>query len=103
MQKATGVPIRQLASRVAKRRAEASTREPIDGCRMAIGPLDCVEAIVLHARFFDWINHGEVSLAATLRTAKGLAPTVDVRKADDVQCGIPEHPAVERRFDIWIP
>ena len=53
MQKATGVPIRQLASRVAKRRAEASTREPIDGCRMAIGPLDCVEAIFLHARFFD--------------------------------------------------
>ena len=97
MQKATGVSIGQLASRVVQRRAEASTREPIDGCRMAIGPLDCVEAIVLHACFFDWINHGEVPLAATLRAAKGLVPIVDVLKAADVQWGIPEHTAVQRR------
>jgi hypothetical protein len=72
MQKARGVAIRQLASRVVQRRAEASTREPIDACSTAIGPLDCVEAIVLHACFLYWINHGEVCLAAILRAAKGL-------------------------------
>lgn len=84
-------------------RVEASTRELIDGCSMAIGPLDCVEAIVLHACFFDWINHGDVRLAAKLRAAKGLAAIADVLKATDVQWGIPEHTAVQDGLDIWIP
>jgi hypothetical protein len=51
MQKATGVSIRQFASRVVQRRAEASTREPIDGCRMAIGPLPyCEQLKILRTR-----------------------------------------------------
>jgi hypothetical protein len=36
-----------------------AAREAIDGRSMALGPLDCVQAIVLHAGFLDRLNHGE--------------------------------------------
>jgi len=32
---------------------KTSTREPIDGCGVALEPLNCVETIVLHAGFLD--------------------------------------------------
>jgi hypothetical protein len=60
---------------------------------VALGPLDCVEAIVLHAGFLDRLYHGEVGLAATLRAAKGLAAIVDLLKAANASIsGIAEHP-----------
>jgi hypothetical protein len=62
---------------------------PINGCGMALGPLDCVEAIVLHAGVVYRLYHGEVGLTATLRAAKGLAAIVDFLKAADAQRGIP--------------
>jgi len=41
----------RLTARVVDRRATASSREPIDSSRVALGPLDCVKPIVLHAGF----------------------------------------------------
>lgn len=67
MHKATGFISGSSLPEWSRGRVEASTRELIDGCSMAIGPLDCGEAIV------------------------------DVLKATDVQWGIPEHTAVQRR------
>jgi hypothetical protein len=55
---------------------------------MALGPLDCVEAIVLHAGFRDRLNDGEVGLTVTPRATKGLAAVVDFLKATDAQRGI---------------
>lgn len=55
---------------------------------MAHGSLDCVQAIVLHAGFLDRLNDGQVSLAATLRAAKSLAPIVHFLKATNAQRGI---------------
>lgn len=52
---------------------------------MALGPLDRVEAIVLHGGFLDGLYHGEVGLAATLRAAKGLAPIVDFLQTGQVR------------------
>jgi hypothetical protein len=57
---------------------------------MALRPLDCVEAIVLHAGFLDRLYHGQVGLAATLGAAKGLAAIVDILKAADAQRRIPQ-------------
>jgi len=55
---------------------------------MALRPLDCVQVIVLHARFLDRLYHGELGLAATLRATKGLAAIVDILKTTDAQRGI---------------
>jgi hypothetical protein len=40
---------RQLTTRVVDRHSKGSTAKPIDGLGMALGLLDCVETIVLHA------------------------------------------------------
>ena len=55
---------------------------------MALGLLDCGEAIVLRAGFLDGLYHCEVGPASTLRAAKGLAAIVDFLKAPDAQRGI---------------
>ena len=54
----------------------------------ALGPLDCVKAVVLHTGFLGRLDHGQVGLAATLRAAKGLAAIVDFLKAPDTQRSI---------------
>jgi hypothetical protein len=50
-----------------------ATGEAVDCSGVTLGPVDCVQAIVLHAGFPDRLNDGQVGLAATLRAAKGLA------------------------------
>ncbi len=88
---------RQLTARVVNRRAPASTCEPIDGYGVVLGPLDCVQAIVMHSGFLDRLYHGQVRLTATLRAAKGLAPIVDFLKAADAQRGIWGSTATQQR------
>ena len=48
-------------------------------------PCAPVKAIVRHAGFLDRLNHGEISLAATLRAAKGLAAIVDFLQPGQVR------------------
>ena len=83
-----GLAPRQLTAGVVDWHATASSREPINGCGVALWSLDGVQAIVLHAGFLDRLNDGEIGLAGTLRAAKGLAAIVDVLKASDAQARI---------------
>ena len=56
------------------------------GCRLvALRVVERVQPIVGHAAFFDRLDQGQVSLAATLRAAKGLGAVVDFLKAPDAQ------------------
>jgi hypothetical protein len=54
-----------------------STRETIDGCGIALGPLHRIEAIVLHAGFLDRLHRGEVGITAPVPRRSALPEPED--------------------------
>jgi hypothetical protein len=45
---------------------------------MPLGRLDLVQAIVLHASLFDWLDDGYIRRGAAFRAAEGLGSIIDV-------------------------